>query len=115
MLYQLGLTDKEIDRALGFDLAYQDMARCNIRVVDSARPVDVTVLDQRTAVELADKFPGCRVTRYPEELIPCGLARSNKRGPAPSGAAMSSTQRARAYRGRRAALRAQRQESKRES
>jgi hypothetical protein len=115
LLYQLGLTDEEIDQALAFDVAYQDMARCNIRVIDSTRDVDVTVLDQRTALELADKFPGCRVARYAVDLLPCGLARSNRRGPASSGAAMTSTQRSRAYRARHAALRAQRQDAKRES
>jgi hypothetical protein len=31
LLHTLGLTDIEIDRAMQFDVAYQDMARCNIR------------------------------------------------------------------------------------
>jgi hypothetical protein len=116
LLYQLGLTDEEIDQALAFDVAYQDMTRCNIRVIDSTLDVDITVLDQRTAVELADKFPGCRVARYPEELVPRGLARSsNRSGPARSGTAKTNTERSRAYRARQAALRARRQDTKRES
>jgi len=70
LLDQLELTDEDIDRALAFDVAYQDMARCNIRMLDGMNLVDVTVLDETTALELADKFPGCRVERYPEHLIP---------------------------------------------
>jgi hypothetical protein len=115
LLYQFGLTNEEIDKALAFDVAYQDMTRCNIRISDGTHDVDVTVLDQRTALELAESFAGCRVLRYPDDLIPSGLPQSNRRGPAPSGSAMTSTQRSRAYRARQAALRAQRQERKRES
>ena len=115
LLYQMDLTDDEIDRALAFDVAYQDMARCNIRMHDGDSAIDVTVLDERTALELADKFPGCRVECYPEDLIPRGLFRTNNRGPAPSGTANTNTERSRAYRARQAALRAQRQAAKRES
>ena len=63
----------------------QDMARSNIRLANSSKPVDVTVLDQRTALELAEKFPGCRVERYPEHLIPEHRPRRHQPGPAPSG------------------------------
>jgi hypothetical protein len=115
LLHQLGLTNEEIDKAFAFDVAYQDFTRCNIRISDSALDVDVTVLDQRTALELAESFPGCRVLRYPDDLIPSGRPHTNTRGPTPSGNAMTSTQRSRAYRARQAALRAQRQERKRES
>jgi hypothetical protein len=115
LLYQMDLTDEDIDRALAFDVAYQDMARCNVRMVHSKRPVDVTVLDEATALEIADKFPGCRVERYPEYLIPREPVRKNRRGPSPSGKAKTSTERSRAYRARQAALRAQRHGTKRES
>ena len=39
---------------MAFDVAYQDMARCNIRLIESSNACDVTVLDERTALELAD-------------------------------------------------------------
>ena len=115
LLDQMDLKDEDIDKALAFDVAYQDMARCNIRMLNSNEPVDVTVLDEATALELADKFPGCRVQRYPEHLIPSESVRSSKRGPAPSGRAKTSAERSRAHRVRQAALRAQRQGAKRES
>jgi hypothetical protein len=47
LLYQLELTNDEIDMALAFDVAYQDMARCNIRLTDSNHTCHVTVLDNR--------------------------------------------------------------------
>ena len=115
LLCLMELTEDEIDRAMAFDVAYQDMARCNIRLIESSNACDVTVLDERTASELADKFPGCRIERYPEELIPKGLIRIGRRGPAPSGKAKSSTERSRAYRARQAALRVKRQETRRET
>ena len=101
--------------ALAFDVAYQDMARCNIRLTDSNHACHVTVLDKPTALELADKFDGCRVMRYPNEMVPRGIERVGKRGPVPSGKAKTSTERSRAYRARKAALSAKRQETKRES
>jgi len=115
LLYQLELTNDEIDMALAFDVAYQDMARCNIRLTDSNHTCHVTVLDKPTALELADKFDGCQVMRYRDELVPRGLERVGKRGPVPSGKAKTSTERSRAYRARKAALSAKRQETKRES
>jgi hypothetical protein len=93
LLDQMDLTDEDIDRALAFNVAYQDMARCNIRMLNSTKPVNVTVLDEATALELADKFPGCRVARYPEHLVPSELVRSGKRGASPSGQAKTSAER----------------------
>jgi hypothetical protein len=110
LLHDLELTDEQIDRALQFDVTYQDAARCNIRLADSRKPVSITVLDQRTALELAEQFPGCRVERYPEELVP-RPGRRKQPGRPPSGG-MSSTERSRKM---RAALRSKREEAKRES
>jgi hypothetical protein len=105
LLNHLDLTEDEIDGAMAFDVAYQDMARCNIRLMDSDQGCHVTVLDERIARELADKFPGCHVQRYPPYLVPEGLRRQGKRGPTPSGKAQTSAQRQRAYRTRQAAQR----------
>jgi hypothetical protein len=115
LLHKLNLTNEEIDRALAFDVAYQDALRCNLRDIASTRAVSITVLDEATARELADKFPGCQVERYPEDLLPLAVNRPGRRGPAPSGRARTNAERQRAYAARQAALRMQRQEAKRES
>ena len=36
LLCLMELTEDEIDRAMAFDVAYQDMARCNIRLIESS-------------------------------------------------------------------------------
>jgi hypothetical protein len=64
LLHLFSLTDDEIDRALAFDVAYQDMARCAIRLTSGTDPCPITLLDQPTALEIAKRFPGCRVLRY---------------------------------------------------
>ena len=115
MLYDLELTDSEIDKALAFDVAYQDACRCNIRLIDGTRPVHITVLDEATAIDMATAFRGCRVERYPDHLIPqAKQQRVSKRGPAPSGTAKSSTERSRAWRARQAASRQKQQDINRE-
>jgi hypothetical protein len=115
MLYDLELTDSDIYKALAFDVAYQDACRCNIRLVNGTRPVNITVLDEATAMDMAAAFDGCRVERFPDHLIPKpARQRVNKRGPAPTGAAKSSTERARAWRARKAASRQKQDDIKRE-
>jgi hypothetical protein len=115
MLYDLELTDSEIDKAVAFDVAYQDACRCNIRLVNGSRRVNITVLDEATAMDIAATFEGCRVKRYPDHLIPKpAQQRVSKRGPAPTGTAKSSTERSRAWRARQAASRQKQQDIKRE-
>jgi hypothetical protein len=115
MLHDLELTEGEIDTALAFDVAYQDACRCNIRLTDGKSPVQITVLDEATAKDLEAAFDGCRVERYPDHLIPkLARQRVNRRGPAPTGAAKSSTERSRAWRARQAASRQKQQDIKRE-
>jgi hypothetical protein len=115
MLHELGLSNAELDKALAFDVAYQDAMRCDLRQVRGTKPVHITVLDQATALDLAAAFPGCRVERFPAELIPEPQFRTGKRGPASTGTARSSTTRSRAYRARQAARRTQQYDVKRES
>jgi hypothetical protein len=119
LLYQLNLTKDEIDRALAFDVIYQDALRCNLRNKASKRRVSITVLDQATAMELAAKFPGCRVQRYPERLVPVPAnprRRGGRPGPAPSGKAKTGAERQRKWHEvQKAKRRAQRQEARRES
>jgi hypothetical protein len=115
ILYDLELTDNEIDKALAFDVAYQDACRCNIRQIDGTRPVHITVLDEATAMDIATGFDGCRVEKYPDHLIPRPARQSvSKRGPAATGTAKSNTERSRAWRARRAALRQKQQDIDRE-
>ena len=91
-------------------MAYQDACRCNIKLVDGTKPVHITVLDEEAAMDMAAAFEGCRVERYPDHLTPKPAQhRVNKRGPAPTGTAKSSTERA-----RKAASRQRQQDIKRE-
>jgi hypothetical protein len=88
--------------------------RSGIRRIQDTAEVRVTVIDEPTALDLAAAFEGCRVERYPDELIP--RTRTGKRGrPPATGAAQTATERSRAYRLRQAALRARQGDVKRES
>jgi hypothetical protein len=109
------LTDAEIDRALAFDTAYQDLCRCAIRLTSERTPCAITVLDQPTALAVAERFPGCRVLRFPIDLIPQPLQRRGKRGPPPSGHRLSSAEKSRRYRLRKASEKRRKGEEKRET
>ena len=116
LLHLFTLTDEEIDRALAYDAAYQDMARGAIRLVDGTVPCRITVLDEPTALETAQhRFPGCRVLPYPDDLIPQLLQKHGKRGPPPSGNRLSSAEKSRRYRQRRAEEKRRKNEEKRET
>ncbi len=66
-------------------------------------------------MDMAAAFKGCPVERYPDHLTPKpAQQRVSKRGPAPTGTAKSSTERARAWRARKAASRQKQQDIKRE-
>ncbi len=115
LLNQFSLTDAEIDRALAFDVTYQDMCRCAIRLTSERTPCPVTVLDQPTALAIGERFPGCRVLQYPSDLIPQPLQRRGKRGPPPSGHRLSGAEKSRRYRLRKAEEKRRKGEEKRET
>src|ERR1017187_806358 len=75
LLHSLGLTDDEINKAMSFDTAYQDMMRCSLRQdrdsltrVISQRgkthAVHVTVMDKATASDIALEFTECQIQAY---------------------------------------------------
>jgi hypothetical protein len=126
LLHTLGLTDEQINKAVSFDVAYQDMMRCSLRqdrdgmppripVRDLTHAVHVTVMDRQTAEDIAREFTGCKVRPYPKALVPQPLERKNKRGPTASGSAKSSTERSRARRARMALFRQERDDRKNEA
>jgi hypothetical protein len=115
LLHLFSLTDEEIDRALAFDVAYQDMARCAIRLTNEHTDCPITVLDEPTALDIALRFPGCRVLAYPSDLVPQPLQRKGKRGPPPSGHRLSSAEKSRRYRQRLAEEKRRKREERRET
>jgi hypothetical protein len=115
LLHLFSLTDEEIDRALAFDAAYQDLARCAIRLTNEHTVCPITVLDQPTALDIALRFPDYRVLRYPSNLIPLPSRRRGKRGPPPSCHRLSSAEKSRRYRQRKAEEKRRKNEEKRET
>jgi hypothetical protein len=115
LLHLFSLTDEEIDRTLAFDVAYEDICRCAIRLTSGREDCPITVLDQPTALAVAERFPGCRVMPFPADLVPLGVQRKGKRGPPPSGHRLSLAEKSRRYRQRKAEEKRRKDEENRET
>jgi hypothetical protein len=130
MLEGIGLATSEVDRALAFDVGYQDAMRCNIRYADDASAAanvgedgkpdtchtcHVTFIDKVLADNFTSEFEGCVPEPYPADLIPLAETAEKKPGPRASGTAKSSAQRNREFHARKRAQKAQQQERRKES
>ena len=91
LLGLLGIGEAEIFDAMAVTIAYQDLLRSNLRE-NGTTPVECLVPDLPLALALAEEFPGCHVEQMPEHMIPVPPGR---RGPLPTGTAMSPAERQR--------------------
>ena len=84
----------DVFEALSATILYQDLCRNSLRDPAATEPIECIVPCLASAAALARLLPGCRVQIMPEHLIP-KLAEPQKRGPKPSGTAMSEAERQR--------------------
>jgi DnaJ-like protein len=92
LLECLGIDEAEVFDAMAATIAYQDLLQCNLRQANATASVECLVPDLPLALALAEEFPGSIVEQMPERMIPVPAGR---RGPAPSGTAMSAAERKR--------------------
>ena len=92
LIQSLGIDDADLFDAIAVTIAYQDLFRCNLRQANGSSNVECIVPDLPLALALAEELPGCHVEQMPEQLIP---VQAGRRGPAPSGTAMSPAERKR--------------------
>ena len=107
LLDRLGLPADAVTDAFAFTTLYQDLMRSNLRVQAATCAVECVVPCRPSAIALANEFDGCMVERMPADLIPEVAERA--RGPVPTGAAMSDTERQRV---RRARIRAEKEQAR---
>jgi hypothetical protein len=107
LIEALGIDQAEVFNAMGATIAYQDLLRSNLRQADGTSTVECLVPDLPLALALAEELPGCTVEQMPERMIP---EQAGRRGPAPSGTAMSPAERKRKSR----AMQRQRREQERQ-
>jgi hypothetical protein len=114
LLDLLGIPPDDVFEALSATILYQDLCRSSIRDPAAHERVECIVPCLPSAAALARLLPGCDVQIMPEELIPV-LAEPAKRGPKPSGTAMSTAERQRKSRAARRAATEHAKERARES
>ena len=102
LLDLLGVPPDDVFEALSATILYQDLCRSSLRDPAATEPIECIVPCLASAAALARLLPGCRVQIMPEHLIP-KLAEPQKRGPKPSGTAMSEAERQRKGRAARRA------------
>ncbi|MBG56795.1 MAG: hypothetical protein CMK46_00720 [Porticoccus sp.] len=64
IISQLGIPRDEVDIARGVLAGYQFFMRSNLRVMDSADPVDIYCCDRRMVDFMLDVFPDAQVTKH---------------------------------------------------
>ena len=107
----LRVTEDEVRNCMYREAVYQGLFRSNIRIPNSATPVECVVMDKGTADWLATKLPGCRVEPLASavefEDVAAEVAQTalvkKKPGRKPTGSAKSPAERKAAQRARQKA------------